>query len=154
MKKICLLLSAMLLIGAVQSVKAQRSYTTAGGISIDFGNGATFVGPSVKHFFNSKDAIQGMLLFGNGVTILGAEYSYNEAIRNAGGLMWNIGVGPQMAFGDGYSDFLIRPALGLEYTVPDAPINFGFDWRPMWQLTHGSNFEAGRFGIAFRYVFH
>ncbi|SEA18898.1 hypothetical protein SAMN05192529_11031 [Arachidicoccus rhizosphaerae] len=153
MKKILLALSAMLLIGAAQSLKAQ-SYRTAGGLFIDFGNGATLVGPHVKHFINQNGAIQGMVLFGNGLTALGVEYSYNEPIRNAAGLMWNVGVGPQAAFGDGSTDFLVRPALGLEYKVPNAPINFGFDWRPAWQLTHGSDFEAGRFGIAFRYVFH
>ncbi|UAY55155.1 hypothetical protein [Arachidicoccus terrestris] len=153
MKKILLAFTALLLIGAAQQLQAQ-SYRTAGGLFIDFGNGATLVGPHVKHFVNNHDAIQGMVLFGNGLTLLGAEYSYNEAIRNAPGLMWNIGVGPQAAFGDGSTDFLVRPALGIEYKVPSAPINFGFDWRPMWVLTHGSNFEAGRFGIAFRYVFH
>jgi len=153
MKKIFLALSALLLIGASQTLKAQ-SYHTAGGLFIDFGNGATLVGPHVKHFINQTGAIQGMVLFGNGLTALGVEYSYNEPIRNAPGLLWNVGVGPQAAFGDGSTDFLVRPALGLEYKVPNAPINFGFDWRPAWQLTHGSDFEAGRFGIAFRYVFH
>jgi len=153
MKKIFLALSALLLIGAAQGLKAQ-SYRTAGGLFIDFGNGATLVGPHVKHFINPSGAIQGMVLFGNGLTALGVEYSYNEAVRNAPGLLWNIGVGPQAAFGNGSSDFLVRPALGLEYKVPNAPIDFGFDWRPAWQLTHGSDFEAGRFGIAFRYVFH
>lgn len=154
MKKFFLALSALLLVAAAQKTQAQSTYRTAGGLFIDFGNGATLVGPSVKHFLNSKDALQGTLLFGDGITALGVDYSYNEAIRNAPGLMWNIGVGPQFAFGNGSTDVLVRPALGLEYKVPSVPIDFGFDWRPAWQLNHGSDFEAGRFGIAFRYVFH
>ena len=153
MKKILLAFSALLLIGAAQQTKAQ-SYKTAGGLFIDFGNGATWVGPSVKHFVNQNGAVQGAVLFGDGVTALSAEYSYNEAVKNAQGLMWNIGVGPQVAFGHGSTDVLIRPIAGLEYKVPSVPIDFGFDWRPAWGLTHGSHFEAGRFGIAFRYVFH
>lgn len=153
MKKIFLALTVMLFVGAAQQLKAQ-SYKTAGGLFIDFGNGASLVGPHVKHFLNKNGAVQGMVLFGSGMTALGVEYSYNEAIRNAPGLLWNIGVGPQVGFGNGSTDVLVRPALGLEYKVPNVPINFGFDWRPMWQLTHGSNFEAGRFGIGFRYVFH
>ncbi|HTN38978.1 MAG TPA: hypothetical protein VL053_17990 [Arachidicoccus sp.] len=154
MKKIFLALSALLLIAGAQKVQAQSNYRTAAGLFVDFGNGATLVGPSIKHFINSSDAIQGMILFGDGLTLIGAEYSYNAPVRNAGGLMWNIGIGPQAGFGNGYSDFYVRPALGLEYKVPSAPINFGFDWRPAWQLTHGSDFEAGRFGLAFRYVFN
>ena len=154
MKKIFLVLTALVFIGAAQQLQAQSTYRTAGGLYVDFGNGASLVGPHVKHFLNSQDAIQGSILFGSGATFIGLDYSYNKGIVNAPGLMWNVGVGPQVGFGHGNSDFLVRPALGLEYKVPSVPIDFAFDWKPMWVLTHGSNFEAGRFGIAFRYVFH
>ena len=153
MKRILLAFSVMLLIGAAQQVEAQ-SYKTAGGLFVDFGNGPALVGPHVKHFINQNSAIQGSVLFGGGATAIGLEYSYNEPVKNAAGLMWGVGIGPQAAFGHGTTDFLVRPSVGLEYKVPQVPINFGFDWRPGWTLTHGSDFEAGRFGIAFRYVFH
>lgn len=134
---------------------AQRgsSYENGVGLFIDAGNGGTYVGPHLKHYFNDNDAGQVMVLFGNSSTILGFEYSYNAPISGADGLKWNIGVGPQFAFGHGTTDVMIRPMVGLEYKIPQAPVALGFDWRPAWTLTHGNNFEAGRFGIAFKYTF-
>ncbi|PZP48903.1 MAG: hypothetical protein DI598_09090 [Pseudopedobacter saltans] len=134
---------------------AQRgsSYDNGLGLWIDAGNGGTFVGPHLKHYFNSNDAGQINLLFGNSATILGAEYTYNKAIDGAPGLKWNIGVGPQLQFAKHFTGVAIRPIAGLEYKVSGAPIAINFDWRPWWQLNHGSDFEAGRFGIGFKYTF-
>ncbi len=142
-------------LGLHNQVSAQRgaSYENGVGLFIDAGNGGTYVGPHLKHYFNSNDAGQVMVLFGNSQTLVGAEYSYNAAISGADGLKWNAGLGPQVIFGHGTTDFLIRPMVGLEYKIPQVPIAFGFDWRPAWQLTHGNNFEAGRFGIALKYAF-
>jgi len=152
----------------MQKASAQRgaSYQNGLGLFIDAGNGGTFVGPHFKHYFNANDAGQINLLFGQNTTILGFEYSYNKPISGARGLKWNIGVGPQVEFhsdkyryhgyeytGKSTTDVSIRPMLGLEYKIPGAPIAMGFDWRPWWRLTHGNNFEAGRFGIAFKYTF-
>ena len=134
------------------NASAQSGYKTAAGLFLDLGNGGTYVGPSVKHFFDDNDAVQGMVLFGNHVTAIGVEYSYNKLIPNGGGFIWNIGAGPQVAFSSGTTAFLLRPQAGVEYKVPGAPIDLGFDWRPWWQLTQGSSFEAGRFGLRFDYV--
>ena len=145
-------------LGIKQNVAAQKtssgsgSYTDGVGLFLDLGNGGSFVGPHIKHYLTSTDAIQGMVLFGNGATIVGAEYSYNRNFVGAEGLKWNIGVGPQLAFGGGATAFLIRPSAGLEYKIAAAPIAIGFDWRPWIQVTNGSYFEAGRFGLAFKYT--
>lgn len=154
MKKLFLgisLLGAALL--GLNNTASAQSYRTAGGLFVDFGDGSTFVGPAVKHSFDGTNALQGMVLFGDGATLIGAEYSYNKSIPGAAGLDWNIGIGPQALIGDNDTDFLLRPTLGLEYTIPSAPINFGLDWRPAWTLSNGSHFTAGRFGLALRYVF-
>lgn len=127
-------------------------YDTAFGLFLDLGNGGTYVGPHVKHFFSANDAGQAMVLFGNDLTILGVEYSYNKPVPNANGLMWNLGIGPQVVFGDGETGFAIRPMAGLEFKVPQAPIAIGFDWRPAWFLSPSSDFEAGRFGLTFKYT--
>lgn len=127
-------------------------YNTSFGLFLDLGNGGTYVGPHVKHFFTAKDAGQAMVLFGNDITILGVEYSYNQAIPNASGLHWNAGIGPQVLFGDGDTGFALRPQAGLEFKVPQAPISVGFDWRPYWILSPDSEFEAGRFGLSFKYT--
>lgn len=153
MKKLLFAFFALAALSISQKSSAQQ-YHTAAGLFVDFGNGSTLVGPSIKHYFNRNDALQGMVLFGDGLTVVGAEYSYNAPIAGAGGLNWNIGIGPQAAFADHSSGFIIRPMLGLEYKIPGAPLDFGFDWRPWWELTHGGDFEAGRFGLGIRFVFH
>ncbi|SEO02905.1 hypothetical protein SAMN05216436_12921 [bacterium A37T11] len=141
-------------LGLHQMAAAQQTpYKTAFGLFLDLGNGGTYVGPHIKHFLNNQNAIQGTLLFGNGATFIGGDYSYNKQIQNAPGLFWNVSGGAQIGFGNDQTAFLLRPAVGLEYKIKEIPIAVGFDWRPSWQLTQGSHFEAGRFGLTFKYVF-
>jgi hypothetical protein len=136
----------------VSSAQEKAPYNTGFGLMLDLGTGGTFVGPHVKHFFTGNHAGQAMLLFGNSLTVLGAEYSYNQGIPGAPGLDWNLGIGPQFYFGTGTNGFLLRPQAGLEFKVPKVPIAAGFDWRPMWELTHGTSFEPARFGLTFKYA--
>lgn len=132
--------------------QAQTDYTTGVGLFLDLGNGGTYVGPHAKHYFTDEHAGQAMVLFGNDIVIIGAEYSYNKDIPGAAGLKWNVGIGPQLAFGNDETDFLLRPQVGLEFKIPNVPIGVGFDWRPWWILTSGSDFEGARFGLAFKYT--
>lgn len=153
MKKIIAIAFFCGLLTLTATVVSAQPYKTAVGLKIDAGDGRTFVGPHIKHFFSGNDAIQGMVLFGGNTTVLGAEYSYNKPFPNANGLLWNIGVGPQLAFWRGETGVFIRPQVGLEYKVATAPIAFGFDWRPIWSLRNDSEFIPARFGITFKYAF-
>ncbi|GAA4804620.1 hypothetical protein GCM10023231_37170 [Olivibacter ginsenosidimutans] len=158
MKKLFLyILTVFLFTVATQQVHAQ--YKTALGLGIDVGNGDTYVGPQLKHFFSRKDAGNVQVLFADHVVVLGADYSYNAPIQGARGLDWYVGVGPQLSFVDhpygGDKTYVaIRPALGLEYKIPSAPLAFHFDWKPWWNLTNHSDFEGGRFSIGFKYTFN
>lgn len=151
------LLTVFLFVFLAQESKAQ--YRNALGLGIDLGDGRTLVGPQLKHFFNAKDAANVQVLFADNHVLLGADYSYNQAISGARGLNWYIGVGPQLSFIDrgpfgNKTYFAIRPALGLEYKVPSAPLAFHFDWKPWWNLTDESDFEPSRFSIGFKYTFN
>jgi hypothetical protein len=156
MKQFLFLSIFLMLLGAltIKTASAQSGapYNTGFGLFLDLGNGGTYVGPHVKHFFTENNAGQAMVLFGNDITILGVEYSYNKQVPNAGGLMWNVGIGPQVLFGDGDTGFAFRPQAGLEFKVPQAPLSVGFDWRPYWIVSPDSEFEAGRFGLTFKYT--
>src|SRR5690606_14822321 len=109
----------------VRDVNAQNGYRTALGLGIDLGDGPTLVGPQVKHFFDPRNAGNAQVLFGDDITVLGVDYSYNEPIRGARGLSWYVGIGPQLAFvdrgrwwfGNEHWDgnetfFALRPAVG------------------------------------------
>ena len=136
-----------------------QSYKNSIGLGLDFGDGATLVGPSFKHFFNANSAIQPELLFGNGVTRLQAFYQYHQGIKGAQGLNWHIGGGPGVNFydskryGNADAQFLLMPQAGLDFKIPGAPIALGFDWRPTAYIGDYSGFEAGRFGFGFRFTF-
>lgn len=147
-------LSCLFLILNIQITQAQ-SYTNSLGLGIDLGNGETLVGPQFKHFFNGKDAINAQVLFGDNITTLGVDYSYNQKFAGTD-LGWYIGVGPQMTFINNKHDkgsyLALRPAVGLEYKIPTVPLGFHFDWKPWWNLSKESDFEAGRFSLGFKYI--
>lgn len=140
----------------VKQASAQKgsSYENAVGMRIEFGSKwGTWAGFSGKHFFNENVAGELMLLFGDGVTLLEPEIQYHGDVPNAEGLKWLIGFGPGLAFGSGQTDLLLRPLAGLDYKINDVPINLTFDWRPGIKVTHGSDFNAARFGLGLRYAF-
>lgn len=161
MKKVFLSVAtaACLAIG-LQDAAAQTPYRTAIGIGIDVGDGPTLVGPQIKHSFGGANAGNAQVLFGDDIITLGVDYSYNQQIAGTNGLGWYVGVGPQLSFVDngrwfGENDetyFAIRPAAGLEYKIPTAPIGFHFDWKPWWNLTNRSNFEPARFTLGFKFT--
>jgi len=146
------LLAFTVMIGTT-TLQAQDSYGTAIGLGLDFGEGATAVGPSLKHFFDENNAGVAEVLFANGSTVLTALYQYNDAFPNAGGLKWFAGGGFSVNFFDGGSDFFLRPTAGLDFKIPDVPLAFTFDWRPTIFLGdgNGNGFEPARFGLGFRY---
>ncbi|GGH13333.1 hypothetical protein FAZ19_08480 [Sphingobacterium alkalisoli] len=157
MKKVILsLFSASVLTLATFEANAQ-AYKTALGLAIDAGDGATLFGPQIKHSFDGTNAGNAQVLFGDHVTIIGADYSYNQPFRGTNGLGWYVGVGPQIAFVDHWGDddhahFAVRPAAGLEYKIPTAPLAFHFDWKPWWNLSHESDFEPARFTLGFKFT--
>ena len=152
MKKI--LFATLLIVSLEASAQYGSGYKTGLGMQVDFGTGSTLVGFDAKHFFDQHNVGEAQLLFGTGVVVLGAQYEYHGDIQNAAGLKWYAGFGPQIAFvKDGGTDLLLRPLIGLDYKINDVPLNFSFDWRPAFQATHGTGFEAARFGLAFRYAF-
>ncbi|WP_153799511.1 hypothetical protein [Foetidibacter luteolus] len=154
------ILVAFLFVSALCAVKsmAQKSsgtsYTNAVGMRVEFGSEyGTFAGISGKHFFDTHNAGELHVVFGNNTTLIGAEYQYHGDIENAAGLKWYAGFGPGVAFSDGTTDVLIRPIIGLDYKINQVPLSFGFDWRPAFVVTHGSDFNAARFGLGIRYAF-
>ncbi len=157
MKKISITFAvATLLLCSAQATKAQ-AYKTALGVAIDLGDGPTLAGPQIKHSFDGKNAGNAQVLFSDRHTVIGVDYSYNEAFRGTNGLGWYVGIGPQIDIVDlePFDDktyFGIRPAAGLEYKIPTAPLAFHFDWKPWWNLTNDSDFEASRFTLGFKFT--
>lgn len=141
------------LVWGTTEVNAQ-SYKTGAGILVDAGDGTTFVGPHVKHFFSTHNALEGSVLFGGGATAVQALYQYNKAIPGAKGLAWYVGMGPAVIFGNNTTVFSIVPVVGLDLKITGAPLDLFFDWRPRAVFnSNNSDFLAGRFGIGARFTF-
>ena len=152
MKKLLTIVAIVIAIG-ISNCYAQSSYTAAVGLGIDFGDGATLVGPSGKYFFSEEHAGQGEVLFGNSVTFIQIMYQYHGDISGAEGLRWYAGGGPSFGFSSGDSAIGLRPLVGLDFKIANAPLALSFDWRPAIFFESGSSFEAARFGLGFRYAF-
>lgn len=139
---------------SAQKGSSGSTYNTAIGLGLDFGDGSTLVGPSVKHFFTRNNVGKAEVLFGDNTTMLSAYYQYHGDIQNAAGLKWTLGLGGSASFYKYFEDdFFFRPTVGLDYKIPNVPLSFEFDWRPAIRVTHGSDFVAARFGFGFRYSF-
>lgn len=130
-----------------------QTYKTGAGLLIDAGDGVTVVGPHVKHFFSGNNAGEFAVLFGGDATTIQALYQYHQNFTGANGLMWYVGAGPAVSFGDGDSAFSLVPVAGLDYKINGAPLDISFDWRPRLWLSDNSDFQAGRFGIGARFTF-
>ena len=151
MKKLAVLTLAFSAIISLSS-KAQE-YKTSVGVDIDFGDGVTLFGPSVKHFLGENTAIKGDVLFGSHYTMIQAAILYQKSFEGSSGLNWYLGGGPSIGLYSGGSDFFLRPMAGLEFKIPDAPVALSFDWRPMIYLgSGGDRFTAARFGLGFKYT--
>jgi len=142
----------------VTEVSAHRSangstYRNAIALGIDFGTGSTLVGPSYKHFFGANNVGKFEDLFGNYVA-LQAFYEYHKMIGDAPGLQWFAGIGAGVGLDENNSAFLLKPIGGLDYKIDGVPLSFSFDWRPTFFIGDDSDFEAGRFGLGFRFAFN
>ena len=157
-KRLFSLLIFVFLLVAASDVSAQRAangsdYRNAIGLGIDFGNGSTLLGPSYKHFFSENNVGKFEILFGNYVAIQ-AFYEYHKMIESAPGLQWFAGVGAGVGLDEDNSAFLLKPTGGLDYKIDGVPLSFSFDWRPTFFIGDNSDFEAGRFGLGFRFAFN
>ncbi len=154
MKKLFTILGCIALFAlSTTNVKAQN-YKTGLGLGIDFGDGATLVGPSIRHHFSRNGALQGEVLFGGNATFIQGFIQYNSAIPGAKGLDWFAGGGPSVGIGNGNSAFYLVPMAGLDYKFDGAPLALSFDWRPRIYIgDNNSGSLPGRFGLGFRYTF-
>lgn len=162
MKRTFTILGCLILLTLSMNAKAQN-YRTGLGLGVDFGDGATLVGPSLRTHFSRHAALQAEVLFGGNTTVLQAFLQYNSQIRGAKGLDWYIGGGPKVQiydrkryfFNDSYTAVYLVPMIGLDYKISGAPLAIAFDWRP--SIYVGDNpflgTEAGRFGLGFRFTF-
>jgi hypothetical protein len=130
------------------NVNAQ-SYKTAAGIRISSQQAAVNNSVTLKHFFSESVAIEGLLSFGDPVAI-GALVEKHQAL-GANGLMWFWGAGAYFAFA-GPRNAGLQGVAGLDYRIPNLPINLSVDWKPELNLAKQFSFEPAAVAVSARFV--
>lgn len=158
MKNSLLIIVSVVLMGVSSNVNAQQYRTGLGGRFGDF-NGFT-----VKHFISGENAIEGLLSFNWGGTVITGLYEYQKPISGAPGLDWYVGIGGHIGFwGEGkyyrnddyrnhsYTIIGIDLLGGLEYSFKEVPFSIGLDWKPAINVNDDSYFWANGLGLSIRY---
>lgn len=156
MKKILLTTA---LIAIVSVVGYTQSYNTAIGARVGNSNGAT-----VKHFIGYQSALEGIVSTRwQGFNFTGL-YELQYPIGNVENFYWFIGAGGHIGAWDGDNNpwfedrddhvvIGIDGIIGMEYTLKEAPLNFGIDWKPSLNLVEHSGFWGDEFALSVRFAF-
>lgn len=158
----CLLISKR---SQAQNSQAQGSpdYKTAVGLKF----GAFEDGISIKYFPSSDVSYEGIIGFRSHGVVFTGLYELNQEAFNVSRLKFYYGFGAHIGavgkgdygrFGnDEYynSSHILLGAdgtIGLEYTLPDAPIAFSLDLNPRVELASGPFFDIAP-GLGIKYTF-
>ncbi|MBX9782697.1 MAG: hypothetical protein K2X48_05300 [Chitinophagaceae bacterium] len=148
-------LLALVLITAAYTASAQNktasseTYKTA--IGIKLWNGA---GANLKTFIADKSAIEVVGFFYNRGTRITGLYEWHGDLNTEGNLKWYVGGGGHATIYKGYTGLGLDGVLGIDFKLPNAPLNFALDWQPAFELGSGSfnGFYGNWGGFAIRYT--
>ena len=127
-----------------------QEYRTALGIRLSNNDAIVNNSITVKHFFSSNMAIEGLLSFGDPVAI-GAMIQLHRPIGNASGLRWLYGGGAYFGFGSP-NNFGAQGILGLDYKIGSIPLNLSLDWKPELNFVEDFGFEPAAVGFSARFT--
>ena len=149
MKKIGII-SALVFAGIAfcPSIEAQ-DYKTALGIRISSQDAAVNHSIILKQFFSNSIAIEGLLSFGDPVT-LGILIEKHKPV-GINSLNWFWGGGAYFGF-SGERTAGIQGVLGIDYKVPLIPFNLSIDWKPEINIAKDLSFEPAAVALSARFV--
>jgi hypothetical protein len=103
-----------------------------------------------KYFITEKNAIEGLVSFGNRFGI-GGLLEFHKPFATEG-LSWFFGAGGYVGFED--DDTYLGPTgvLGLDYKFPSVPVNLSIDWKPELDILPSINFVPEAFAVSIRFV--
>ena len=164
MKKLAYILFLSVSFLLVSKRSQAQDYQTAVGLKF----GACEIGPSIKYFMDKNTALEGILgIRDHGVVITGLYEIHQPAFSvdklnfyyGFGGHLGSVGSGFYKRIGgdDEYYNgkhILIGAdaTLGLEYTIPNAPIAISLDLNPRLELARGPFFDLAP-GLGLKYTF-
>lgn len=154
----------LLMLGLGIGNQVQAQYNTGIGI-----RGALGPGLTIKHHIEPDVAIEGILSsWYRGVVVTGL-YEQHFPALGVDNLRWYLGGGAHVGFwtasngrpvnnpwfaeGNGGVAVGLDAIGGIEYTIPDLPINISADWKPGFNLIGYTGFWVSDAALSVRYVF-
>ena len=151
MKKTGFISSAILFLFLFsKDVKAQ-DYKTALGIRLSSNDAIVNNSITLKYFFSSSVAVEGLLSFGDPVALGFLIEKHKPA--GLGGLAWFYGAGAYIGFAS-EKNIGAQGVLGLDYKFPAIPLNLSVDWKPELNIVKETVFEPSAVGASIRFTFH
>ena len=104
-----------------------------------------------KYFVTDKNAIEGLVSFGNRFAI-GGLLEFHRPFTTAEGLSWFYGAGGYVGWEN--DDTYLGPTgvIGLDYKFPAVPVNLSIDWKPELDILPAVNFVPEAFSVSIRFV--
>lgn len=127
--------------------------------------GGVSQGITYKTFTSSKAAIEGILhTRWQGVMVTGL-YEIHEAFPNARGLSWFYGFGGHLGvwedrngnrpWGNNNDNYTVLGAdliIGLDYVIPNSPVNLSLDYKPAFNFVGYSGVWADGVALSLRFT--
>ncbi len=127
------------------------NYNNAVGVRLGPSTPAVKSGVSFKHFLANNNALEGIVSFGDGVTLC-AMYEIHKPL-SVDNLQWFIGFGGYAGFTGKVTNIGGAGIVGLDYNFSNIPLNLSLDWKPELNLIEKVGFEASGVGLSVRYRF-
>lgn len=147
MKKLgMMLLVALLLAGTGQA----QDYKMALGIRLSSDDAIVNNSISFKYFTGRDIALEALLSFSEPGAFGLLVEKHKPTI--AGGLTWFYGGGAYIGFTN-ETLLGLQGVLGLDYKIPEVPLNLSLDWKPELNLVERVSFEPAAIGVSIRFTF-
>lgn len=160
MKRVFVVSFAVAVIGLFNTAFAQ-DYKTALGVRLSSAAAMVNNSVSIKHFITEKTAIEGLLSFGDPLSI-GALVEFYKPLA-ASGLTYFYGGGGYIGFVKTLNtttqktntdpNFGAQGVIGLDYKFTNVPLNISLDWKPELNIVTDINFEPAAIGFTARFTF-
>ncbi|TDH27423.1 hypothetical protein EXU57_07505 [Segetibacter sp. 3557_3] len=155
MKKLLFSLAMLVSFASFSQDVSGPPYATAAGVKISSG-----VAFSYKKFVTVKNALEAQaLFFREGVRVIGL-YEFHYPLEGVSGLAWYVGPGAHVGvYGSKYkainntrTDLGIDGVIGLDFKIPNVPINLSLDWQPSFSILGNAGLQPQFGGVGIRYV--
>lgn len=152
------LVTILFCVGMFTFAQAQE-YQTAAGLRAGVPYGGT-----IKHFISDEAAFEGIIgSRWSGFTLVGL-YEIHQSIGEVEGLYVFYGGGAHFSSYRGYrwagnyyrnntTLIGIDGIIGLDYKIPDVPLNFSLDWKPVFHFVEYAAFWPHESALSIRYCF-